>query len=80
MAEEDMSFSSDSSQEEIDTVELKFKIIDEYKPYPILYDKKHPDHFWCDKKLVLLQRIADKLGISGACKLITIFNFFLYHL
>ena len=63
MADDDSSY--ESGDECYDDFELRCEIIEEIKEHPLLYDKKHPEHFRRDKKLNILRKIADKIGISG---------------
>ncbi|MCG8620590.1 MAG: MADF domain-containing protein [Proteobacteria bacterium] len=44
---------------------LKCSIIDEVKEYPVLYDKAHPNHFKCDHKEEVYERIGTALDIEG---------------
>ena len=44
---------------------LKCSIIDEVKEYPVLYDKAHPNHFKCDHKEEVYERIGSALDLEG---------------
>ena len=56
----------ESDTESIDEdFELKCNIISHIQNYPSLYNKQHPEHYRKDKKQIIMQKIADELGITG---------------
>ena len=48
-----------------DMFDFKYKLIEEIKMYPAIYDKAHTDHFRHNKKDAIFEVIGAALGVTG---------------